>query len=291
MQLVNLGPVIFVFGIASFDHDTDIRPYTDCTKLGRFFDTKELPYSGNSTSSGRDWSCLRYTKCDLKIKYVEVYPTNESDYNCTELTDCTEFGKSEGSRAFEIVENTESSNRVCQLCANYKKGSKPDNVPDDVAFNQTYADIQYDDQCAEKLINTLSTGEIAAIASSGVAAAFACLALALVAQRKRRLANEKREVERDLDRAQDDLELADHMQSNPLNAKPPNSNAAELEKLLGDKNKEINKLRGEIRRLKMMHQKKEVGSFKGLNIEMAQPRKGKKQFGQQQLGAGKLAGF
>ena len=208
-------PNEFVIQPATRKRDTRMYPYTDCTKHGKWQDMTVPRRSGNSTTRGKDSTCMEYTPCDEE-SYVIKEKTDTSDFGCAALTVCADLAKDLEKPTFAVVAGNRTTDRVCIPCEKYK-GNEDNRYIGMINWDRQVANEEYKRHCTRAEFLTL--GGIAGISSAAVVAVIAFGVAFKQLKKKKEAIAEKNMVELELDAAKDDLELVVSMVPNPL-AKP-----------------------------------------------------------------------
>ena len=207
------------------------------------------------------------------------FNTNVSDYNCSQLTDCDFISRNLSKPVFSVVPNAETYDRICMTCEDWDPENAPENT-DLPNYDKAKANAEYKSVCTPNIDNEMSTGTKVGISIGALVAAAAVYGIYFQHQKKKRLAEEKKMADIELDRTKDELELGSNMMMNPMQSGRNLNNTSLIEK--GKQaDAEILKLRDEVRRLKILCQRKENSQLSVSTRGMSKlPSSRKKEFGQ-----------
>ena len=269
------GDGFYVFETATATKDAVILPIQDCSQKGQWEDLTQPYEKGSAYVPGSDVTCYDYNECNLKYTYVVSEANETADFQCGLLNDCELYAQNQSAPVFSIVRNSRTWNRECMRCDAWNK----EDIVNLTHFDLKIARSEWEASCAPNIDTQMTSGAKIGIALGALVCLGAVMAIHLQQKRKREIALQKEMADKELDRAKDELELGENMMKNPMKAPNIVDNTALIQK--GKQaDAEILKLREEVRRLKMMAQRKAQMSTSTRGIKMAKAPSRKKEFGQ-----------
>ena len=272
----------YVFTAATQTEDAVILPVQDCKQKGQWEDLSQPYEKGSAYVAGKDVTCYDYNPCNLKIEYIADDKTDTSDYNCSSLSDCDFMGRSLNTSVFSVITKGRTWDRVCMKCSDWTNATVLEsiNLTSIDRFNMSIATSEYNAICAPTTNNSMSTGAKLGMAGAAALACFAMFAIHHQQKKKKRIQREKLMADAELGRAKDELELGENMMQNPMQTFKQQDNSHLIAKG-HEADAEILKLREEVRRLKMMVQRRQQEvSTSSRSIQLAKASSRKKEFAQ-----------
>ena len=226
----------------------------------------------------------------LKLQYVQTQASETNNWECAELTDCDVLRRNVSKPVFTPVPKSTNYDRICMTCDAWTESTiaqmrvnattifNVSEFPSIVHYNESIANNEYKLACDPNTDNKMSVGTIAAIAAGGAFVLFAFAAITRQQRKRRVIQKEKEMADAELDRTKDELELGENMMCNPMQHVRKADNSLLIAKG-HESDAEILRLRDEVRRLKMMVQRKDQNNFPSSGMSTRITGR-KKEFGQ-----------
>ena len=288
------SPGQYVRRIATASTDALILDLSNCEDFGKWEDLTQPPIRGAPYEPGSDRTCNDYNPCDLKTEYIVTRANATQDWDCARATVCEDVSRNVTKPIFAVVPRTYYHDNVCMLCEEWTENTRAElrkgtsvkynitSEPDLAFYNESNAQAEYTLSCLPNIDEKLSTTTIGIIAGGAFLALLAAVAIFRQQRKKRLIQKEKNMAIAELDRTKDELELGENMMYNPMQQTRKADNAHLIAKGQ-ESDAEILRLRDEVRRLKMMVQRKDDSAYSnvGLSTRVATRMPGrKKEFGQ-----------